>query len=190
MKEIKVFGHGPYIGTTGYANHTRDFFRGLSKHFPLKFRNYTVGSNWQGLNDEPHNAENYLTDLDKQILHQQTYYNDNNRIDGDMYSQHGENFKHNVNLILMETHHYYFYDPYKGPKIAYNVWESTRQPEGFFNKLLEFDQIWVPSKWQRDCTIQQGADPNKVKVVPEGVDINTFYPEDPQTSFRLCRWEI
>jgi autotransporter strand-loop-strand O-heptosyltransferase len=181
MKEIKVFGHGPYIGTTGYANHTRDFFRGLSKHFPLKFRNYTVGSNWQGLNDEPHNAENYLTDLDKQILHQQTYYNDNNRIDGDMYSQHGENFKHNVNLILMETHHYYFYDPYKGPKIAYNVWESTRQPEGFFNKLLEFDQIWVPSKWQRDCTIQQGADPNKVKVVPEGVDINTFYPEDPQT---------
>jgi len=181
MKEIKVFGHGPYIGTTGYANHTRDFFRGLSKHFPLKFRNYTVGSNWQGLNDEPHNAENYLTDLDKQILHQQTYYNDNNRIDGDMYSQHGENFKHNVNLILMETHHYYFYDPYKGPKIAYNVWESTRQPEGFFNKLLEFDQIWVPSKWQRDCTIQQGADPNKVKVVPEGVDVNTFYPEDPQT---------
>jgi hypothetical protein len=46
MKEIKVFGHGPYIGTTGYANHTRDFFRGLSKHFPLKFRNFTVGSSW------------------------------------------------------------------------------------------------------------------------------------------------
>ena len=23
------------------------------------------------------------------------------------------------------------------------------------------------------------ADPNKVKVVPEGVDVDTFYPEDP-----------
>jgi glycosyltransferase involved in cell wall biosynthesis len=67
------------------------------------------------------------------------------------------------------------------PKIAYNVWESTLQPEGFFNKLLEYDQLWFPSKWQADCTIKQGADPNKVRVVPEGVDTNTFYPEDPQT---------
>jgi glycosyltransferase involved in cell wall biosynthesis len=57
--------------------------------------------------------------------------------------------------------------------------KTTRR--NFFINLLDYDQIWVPSKWQRDCTIQQGADPNKVKVVPEGVDINTFYPEDPQT---------
>ena len=182
MKEIKVFGHGPYIGTTGYANHTRDFFRGLSKHFPLKFRNFTVGSSWQGLNDEPHNNEEYLTDLDKQILHQQSYFDHNGDLkDSEVYTQYKKNFQHNVNLILMETGHYYFYHNYKGPKIAYNVWESTRQPEGFFNQLLEFDQIWVPSKWQADCTIEQGADPDKVKVVPEGVDVNTFYPEDPKT---------
>jgi len=182
MKEIKVFGHGPYIGTTGYANHTRDFFRGLSKHFPLKFRNFTVGSSWQGLVDEPHNNEEYLTDLDKQILYQQSCFDHNGDLkDSEVYTQYGENFQHNVNLILMETGHHYFYHNYKGPKIAYNVWESTRQPEGFFNQLLEFDQIWVPSKWQADCTVEQGADPDKVKVVPEGVDVNTFYPEDPKT---------
>jgi glycosyltransferase involved in cell wall biosynthesis len=87
-------------------------------------------------------------------------------------------FKHDINLILQETNHYYFYDYYNGPKIAYNVWESTLQPEGFFNKLLEYDQIWVPSQWQADCTIAQGADPNKVKVVPEGVDTNTFFPSN------------
>ena len=46
MKQPKIFGHGPYVGTTGYNNHTRDFFRGISKHFPLKFRNFTVGSGW------------------------------------------------------------------------------------------------------------------------------------------------
>ena len=25
MKSIKVYSHGPYIGNTGYNNHTRDF---------------------------------------------------------------------------------------------------------------------------------------------------------------------
>ena len=183
MKYPKIFGHGPYIGTTGYNNHTRDFFRGLSNHHPLKFRNFTVGSSWEGMNEEPHNGEPYLLDIDKNILHQQTYYtSDGDMVDGEMYPNNGENFDHNVNLILMETNHHYFYHNYKGPKIAYNVWESTRQPEGFFNKLLEFDQIWVPSQWQADCTIEQGADPDKVKVVPEGVDTETFYPEDPQTT--------
>ena len=182
MKEIKVFGHGPYIGTTGYANHTRDFFRGISKYFPLKFRNFTVGKSWAGMQDEPHNGETYLTDLDKQILHHQSFYDNNGGLsDGLIYSQHSTDFEHNVNIVLMETNHLYFWDSYSGPKIAYNVWESTRQPEGFFDKLLEFDQIWVPSEWQAQCTIEQGADPNRVKVVPEGVDVDTFYPEDPKT---------
>jgi autotransporter strand-loop-strand O-heptosyltransferase len=71
-----------------------------------------------------------------------------------------------------------FFNTYVGPKIAYNVWESTLQPENFFNKMLEYDEIWVPSKWQRECTINQGANPDKVKVVPEGVDIHTFFPEE------------
>ena len=182
MKQPKIFGHGPYVGTTGYNNHTRDFFRGISKYFPLKFRNFTVGNSWDGMSDEPHNGEKYLTDKDKEILHSQTVFNNNgDLIDQTMYSNYGENFDHNVNLILMETNHHYFYQDYKGPKIGYNVWESTEQPEGFFNKWKEFDQLWVPSKWQAECTIKQGADPNKVKVVPEGVDVDTFYPEDPQT---------
>jgi autotransporter strand-loop-strand O-heptosyltransferase len=178
----KVFAHVPYIGTTGYNNHTRDFFRSLSKYIDIKIRNYTVGKSWDGLNDEPHNNEFYLDDLDKKLLHQQTLWSDNqHRKDYKIYTQHGNDFDHNVNLILNETNHYYFYDGYVGPKIGYNVWESTRQPEGFFETWDTFDQMWVPSKWQAKCTIEQGADPNKIKVVPEGVDTNTFYPEDPVT---------
>ena len=183
MKQPKIFGHGPYVGTTGYNNHTRDFFRGISEHFSLKFRNFTVGKSWDGMNDEPHNGEKYLTDKDKEILTHQTIYNDEGNLeDKQMYTQYGGGFNHNVNLILMETNHHYFYQDYKGPKIGYNVWESTLQPEGFFNKWKEFDQLWVPSKWQAQCTIDQGADPAKVKVVPEGVDTDTFYPEEPQTT--------
>jgi autotransporter strand-loop-strand O-heptosyltransferase len=94
-----------------------------------------------------------------------------------MYQDPSKEFTPDVNIVLCETNHHLFYDEYVGPKIAYNVWESTLQPEGYFNKLKEFDELWVPSKWQRDCTIKQGYDPNKIKVVPEGVDINVFFPE-------------
>ena len=183
MKEPKVYAHGAYVGTTGYANHTRDFFRHLSKHIPLKVRNYTIGKGWEWPKDEPHNKEPYFTSLDKELLIEQTLQTgDNQREDFPIYTKHGDKFDHNLNLVLMETNHYYFYDHYKGPKIGYNVWETTLQPETFFNRWKTYDQVWVPSKWQAECTIAQGMPIDKVKVVPEGVDINTFYPEDPQTT--------
>ena len=183
MKDLKVYAHASYIGTTGYNNHTRDFFRHLSKHINLKVRNFTIGEQWEGLNNEPHNKEPYLIDLDKKLLCEQTLQEDGNVLhDHLIYPNNPNNFDHDVNLVLSETNHYYFYQSYEGPKIAYNVWETTLQPESFFQRLLQYDQIWVPSKWQAKCTIEQGADPNKVKVVPEGVDTKTFYPEEPTTT--------
>ena len=184
MNEIKpkVYAHCSYVGTTGYNNHTRDFFRELSKFIQLKVRNFTVGKSWNGVNDTPHDGEKYLDDIDKSLLYKQRCWVENGDMkDFTIYPSPEKNFSHNIDLVLNETNHYLFYQNYNRPKIAYNVWESTLQPEGFFNKLLEYDQIWVPSQWQADCTIAQGADPSKVKVVPEGVDTSTFYPEDPKT---------
>jgi autotransporter strand-loop-strand O-heptosyltransferase len=179
MKDPKVYVHASYVGTTGYNNHTRDFFRHLSKLIDIKVRNFTIGKNWDGYKDEAHNDEPWVNDIDKKLLIEQTLFNnDGSRSEYPLYKNYSNDFKHNVNLVLEESNHHYYYDHYKGPKIAYNVWEATRQQEGFFNKLLEYDEIWVPSKWQAKCTIEQGADPNKVKVVPEGVDVNTFYPEE------------
>jgi glycosyltransferase involved in cell wall biosynthesis len=133
--------------------------------------------------DEPHNGESYLDNLDKKLLIEQTLNTgEGTRDEFPIYTNYKNEFEQDIDLVLMETDHYYFYDSYDKPKIAYNVWESTLQPPHFFQKLLEFDQIWVPSKWQADCTIQQGAHFSTVKVVPEGVDVDTFYPEDPQTT--------
>ncbi len=175
---VKIYVHGSYIGTTGYNNHTRDFFRELSKYAQIKVRNFTVGDSWDGLSDTPHDNEPYINDVDKSILYQQRLWvADGKMEDFKIYKSEDKEFFHDFNIVLNETNHYLYYDKYIGPKIAYNVWESTRQPEEFFNKLLEFDEVWVPSEWQRQCTIEQGADPNKVKVVPEGVDVHTFYPE-------------
>jgi autotransporter strand-loop-strand O-heptosyltransferase len=182
MSTPKLKVHCSYIGTTGYNHHSRDFFRKLSEKIDLKIRNFTIGKNWNWPNNEPHNEEPYLNSLDKQLLTEQTLWsNETDRKEFSIYSKHANEFEHNIDLVLNETNHYYFYDSYDKLKIAYNVWESTLQPPQFFDKLLEYDQIWVPSQWQADCTIKQGADPNKVKVVPEGVDVDTFYPEDPKT---------
>lgn len=178
MTKPHIFAHTSYIGNTGYNAHSRSFFRHLSKLNEVKIRNFTVGNKFVNSSNEPHNQESYLDDLDKKLLDSQTLWDGNNREDHSIYSNYPNKFLHNVNIVLQETNHYYFYDGYLGPKIGYNVWESTKQPEDFFNKWNEFDQLWVPTKWQANNTIKQGANPNKVKVIPEGVDVNTFYPDD------------
>jgi autotransporter strand-loop-strand O-heptosyltransferase len=181
QEKIKIYAHGSYIGTTGYNNHTRDFFRQLSKHTKMRVRNFTIGKSWSGMSENPHDGEPYFNEIDKNILYQQTLWTQKpHRTDVKMYQSEDKEFKHDLNLVLSETNHHYYYDGYIGPKIAYNVWESTLQPEEFFNKLKEYDELWVPSKWQKDCMVKQGYDTERIKIVPEGVDDNIFYPEETE----------
>ena len=71
----KVFAHTSYIGTGGYNNHSRDFFRHLSKLIKLKIRNFTIGDNWKGPEvTNQHDSEPYLNDLDKKLLHHQSFH--------------------------------------------------------------------------------------------------------------------
>jgi autotransporter strand-loop-strand O-heptosyltransferase len=199
MNRPKIYAHGSYVGDTGYNQHTRDFFRHLDKHADVKVRNFTVGKSWNGYNENAHDNEHYFNEIDKKLLYKQILWNsDKTRGDFPLYSDASKEFKPDVNIVLCETNHHIFYDNYDGPKIAYNVWESTLQPQQYFDKLKEFDEMWVPSKWQRDCTISQGYDPKKIKVVPEGVDVNTFYPDgtaahpltkDKFTFFLAGRWD-
>jgi autotransporter strand-loop-strand O-heptosyltransferase len=199
MSRPKIYAHGSYVGDTGYNQHTRDFFRHLDKHADIKVRNFTVGKSWKGYNKNAHDNEHYFNEIDKKLLYKQILWNsDKTRGDFPLYPDASKEFEPDVNIVLCETNHHIFYDNYDGPKIAYNVWESTLQPQQYFNKLKEFDEMWVPSKWQRDCTIAQGYDPNKIKVVPEGVDVNTFYPDkdvthpltkDKFTFFLAGRWD-
>ena len=60
MKIPKIFAHTSYIGTTGYNNHARDFFRELLNTFKIKVRNFTVPKYFSGWSDEPFNNEDYL----------------------------------------------------------------------------------------------------------------------------------
>lgn len=199
MNIPKIYAHGSYVGDTGYNQHTRDFFRHLDNHADIKVRNFTVGKSWKGYNENAHDNEHYFNETDKKLLYKQILWNsDKTRGDFPLYPDASKEFKPDVNIVLCETNHHIFYDNYDGPKIAYNVWESTLQPQQYFDKLKEFDEMWVPSKWQRDCTIAQGYDPKRIKVVPEGVDVNTFFPDkevthpltkDKFTFFLAGRWD-
>jgi len=183
MYKNKIFLHGSYIGTTGYNQHTRDFVRHLSDLTDIKVRNFTVGKTWAGMSDNPHDNESYFNEIDKKVLYEQILTTPNGRENFKMYKDKSKDFKPDVHVVLCETNHYIFYDNYDGPRIAYNVWESTLQPEHFFKRLSYFDELWVPSKWQKECTVKQGYPEEKIKVVPEGVDVHTFFPEDVNTEY-------
>ena len=175
---MKIKIHTSFVGDTGYNAHSKAFFTKLSKLVKLKIRNFTVGGSWAGLSKDPHGED--MTEYQKSLMGEQTVIGDNGFYDAEIYDGMSDIEDYDIDLVLNETNHHYFYDDskFKGKfKIAYNVWESTRQPEQFFEKLLEFDQLWVPSEWQKEVSIEQGFPAEKVFVVPEAVESKIFFPD-------------
>jgi len=194
MNDFFIQGHTSFIGQTGYNAHARDFFTALSYKNPTRIRNFTVGKTWNGLGpinsngryNDPHMNESYITDYQRKLINIQTLYCGLGSTDryGSGLCDHNINSEeikkpNTIDLILSETSHHYYHclDKYKGFKIAYNVWESTRYSDDFFEILKKFDQFWCPSEWQKQCIINQGYPENKVFVVPEAVDGSMFNPE-------------
>ena len=194
-----IKAHTSIIGETGYNCHSRNFFKALDSHFSIQVRNYTIGDSWTGYyNDEPHNGEYYMDNQLKKMLVEQTLGTPDGEQEFPLYQSYPNTGEPTVHIVLNDNVHKYFWEDYDGVKIAYNVWETTRQPDEFFEKLKKFDQVWVPTEWQRKCTIEQGISSDKVKVVPEGVDVNTYKPKNRVVSnpidrpFRFIlvgRWE-
>lgn len=81
------------------------------------------------------------------------------------------------------------------PSIDYTVWETSRLPARVVDYLKTADQVWVPTEWGSDILADAGYDPDRLKVVPEGVDGSLFFPpvERPERDvFRFLsvgKWE-
>ena len=119
---IQVVAHTSFLGHTGYNNHSKNFFTNLNKYIPTRVHNYSYTPDLSYLKPEEYNL----------IIEQ--------RMDGHKGVV-GKPFIPNpqdttVNLVLNESHHYYFYDQYAHPMIAYNVWESTKQLPEFFDRRV------------------------------------------------------
>ena len=198
MNDFFIKGNTSFVGQTGYNAHARDFFTALSYKINLGIKNFTVGKSWNGLGpknvngryNDPHKGELYLTDYQRNLICEQTLYcNEGHNRYGSGICDHEINngreylkqYKQQdiIDIILSETNHHYFYclEKYKGIKIAYNVWETTKYDDAFFELLKKYDQFWCPSEWQRQCIINQGYSAEKVFVVPEAVDGKIFNPD-------------
>jgi glycosyltransferase involved in cell wall biosynthesis len=65
----------------------------------------------------------------------------------------------------------------RGPRsIAFVVWETTVIPEQKVRILKAVDEVWTPSEWGRRLLVANGVDPERARVVPEGVDAGVFRP--------------
>jgi len=59
-------------------------------------------------------------------------------------------------------------------------WEWGSIPKAWLEPLKSMvDELWVPSEFVRSMYVEGGVDPAKVKVVPNGVDLDQFTPEGP-----------
>ena len=99
---MKILAHTSFIGTTGYANHARSFFCALNKHHTVKVRNLTIGNGWHGYNKKPHDLEPYITKEMKDMLFQQTLYNNDNTMSDHPIYSYNKNFKPDVHIVLVE----------------------------------------------------------------------------------------
>ena len=176
-----IVAHTSFLGHTGYANHAREFFTELNKLIPVRVRNFCHVENLD-----------YLTKTQKDMIIHQTWIGPPFEVGTPFNPKPTDKI---LNIVLVETNHFYFFDKYNGPTIAFNVWESTKQPENFFHLLKTYDRFWTPTNWQTQCSIEQGYPKENIATIPEGVDGNIFKPlENPVklNKFRFMmfgRWD-
>jgi autotransporter strand-loop-strand O-heptosyltransferase len=189
---MKVKAHTCFIGETGYANHARNFFTALNRLTEVKVRNFTVGKTWDKL-ENAHDNEWYLTQEHKDMLVQQVLFDHGERADYPIYA-YDKDYQPDINITLETVNHHLFHDNHNGYNIGYNVWETTRYPDNFFELIKKYDEFWVPTQWQATCLSDQGYPKDKIKIIPEAVDGNVFKPISQKRPgkfrFVVCgRWD-
>ena len=61
-------------------------------------------------------------------------------------------------------------------RIGCTIFETDRIPGHWVKYCNQMDQIWVPSEFNRKTFSESGVDPEKIRVVPYGVDTEFFKP--------------
>ena len=81
-------------------------------------------------------------------------------------------------------------DYFRGTNIQWVVFESTRVPPTVMSTMLTADQVWVPSAWGQSVLIENGLDPARCKIVPEGVDTDRYPPYAPRVNSPILTYLI
>lgn len=77
--------------------------------------------------------------------------------------------------------------PRSGRLAIIQPWEFGAIPREWVEPLQrDVDEVWVPSAYVREMYLAAGIEPDRVRVVPNGVDLERFAPEGP--ALELGRW--
>jgi glycosyltransferase involved in cell wall biosynthesis len=96
---------------------------------------------------------------------------------------------------VLITHHFPHREqmPLNITRIAIMPWEFGIPPKHSARIVRDdIDETWVPSQFSRECYIRTGADPERIYVIPNGVDTTRYCPEGPvlplntHKRFRFC----
>jgi glycosyltransferase involved in cell wall biosynthesis len=68
-------------------------------------------------------------------------------------------------------------DMYARYRVGRTTFETDRLPIGWLEACQSMDEIWVPSRFNREVFASEGVDERKLKVLPEGVHIDVFRPD-------------
>jgi glycosyltransferase involved in cell wall biosynthesis len=75
--------------------------------------------------------------------------------------------------------------PVAGGWVHIQPWEFGRLPQDWLPHLRDHvDEIWAPSNYVRDVYIASGISPAKIQVIPWGVDLSIFNPDQPPLDLR------
>ncbi len=78
--------------------------------------------------------------------------------------------------------------PAEGHFVAMRTWDFGRYPPAWVKRIREdCDQLWVLSRWTRRQAIASSIPPSRVRVIPPGIDPETFCPEGPRLELATDR---
>lgn len=77
-----------------------------------------------------------------------------------------------------------FERPAQGRLVVVQPWEYGALPRAWIEPIeRHVDEVWVPSNWVRETYLAAGIAPERVHVVPNGVDTRRFTPRAPKREF-------
>jgi glycosyltransferase involved in cell wall biosynthesis len=65
-------------------------------------------------------------------------------------------------------------------RVAVRPWDFGPYPPRWVEVIeQQYDELWVFTRWARECAIRGGLGPDRIRVVPHGVDLQSFTPDGP-----------
>jgi glycosyltransferase involved in cell wall biosynthesis len=71
--------------------------------------------------------------------------------------------------------------------IGLTMFECNRLPIGWENYCNMMDEIWVPSHFNYKTFVESGVKPEKLKVMPLGINVDSFHPSGTEMKIDLKR---